>query len=67
MFFSAQTTRLHECFEGLNSSLALAAGDLSLSEKAVSGRLRLFLPFLDFCAKWGFWAIILVMDMLEGQ
>jgi len=27
----------------------------------------LYLQFFDFCAKWGFWTIILVPDMLEGQ
>ena len=26
-----------------------------------------FLQFSDFGAKWGFWAITLVLDMLEGQ
>jgi len=26
-----------------------------------------FLQFSDFGAKWGFWAITLVPDMLEGQ
>jgi len=27
----------------------------------------LFLQFLDFCAKWGLWAMILVPDMLAGM
>jgi len=26
-----------------------------------------FLQFSDFGVKWGFWAITLVPDMLEGQ
>jgi len=57
-FFSVQTKRLHESFDGWYSSLAQAAGELSLAEPAVSGRFMLFLQFLYFCAKWGFWAII---------
>jgi len=51
----------------LNSSLASAVGELSLAELAVGERLRLFLQFLDFCAKCSFWAIVLVPHMLEGQ
>ena len=49
--FFIETRRLHKSFEGLNSFLAYASGELSLVEEAVSGKLMRFLPFLDFCAK----------------
>ena len=55
VFFSVQTTRFHESFDDLNTSLALASGELSPATQAVSGRLTLFLHFFDFCAQWGFW------------
>jgi len=59
-----QTRTLHESFEGSNSSLACSRSELSRATPATSGRL---LWFLDFCAQRGFWTIILVQDMLEGQ
>jgi len=62
-----QTTRLHESFEGLNSSLAQASGELSPVAQAAGGRLMLFLQFLDFCAQPVFWAITLVPDRLKRQ
>jgi len=46
-----QTTRFHEPFEGSNSSLAYSRGELSPATKAASGRLMLFLQFLEFCAR----------------
>jgi len=67
VIFSVQTKRLHESFEGSNSSLAWARGELSLSAQAVSGRLMIFLQFSDFGVKCFFWVITLVPDMLEGQ
>jgi len=62
-----QSARLHASFEGSNSSLSCSRGELSVSAQAASGRLMLFLQFSDFGVKWGFWAITLVSDMLEGH
>jgi len=62
-----QTTRLHESFEGSYSSVASSSAELSRATVAASGKLMHFLQFSDFGAKWGFSAIILVPDMLEGQ
>ena len=66
-FFSVQTRRLHESFEGSYSSLASSGAELSRATVAASERLMHFLQFSDFGAKWGFWAITLFPDMLEGQ
>jgi len=52
--FSVWTTRLHESFEDLNSSLAYAAGELSLVEIAISGRLTFFSAIFIFLLKMGF-------------
>jgi len=62
-----QTKRLHESLEGSYSSLASSSAELSRVIVATSRRLMHFLQFSDFGAKWGFWAITLVPDMLEGQ
>jgi len=62
-----QTRRLHETFEGSYSSLSSSSGELSRVTVAANGRLIHFLQFSDFGAKWGFWAITLVPDMLESQ
>jgi len=61
-----QTRRVQESFEGLYSSLAYSNGELSwvIATVAASGRL---MHFLILGVKWGFWAIPLVPDMLEGQ
>ena len=59
-----QTRRLQESFEGSYSSLAYSSGELSRATVAASGRL---MHFLILGVKWGFWAITLVPDMLEGQ
>jgi len=59
-----QTRRLQESFEGSYSSLAYCSGELSRATIAASGRL---MHFLLLEVKWGFWAITLVPDMLEGQ
>jgi len=48
--FSVQTTRLHESFEGSNSSLARSNGKLSISAQAASGRLNAFSGIFGF---WG--------------
>jgi len=66
-FFSVQTTRLHESFEGSNSSLAYSSGELSKIVMPPVGDSMHFLQFSDFGVKWGFWAITVVPDMLEGQ
>ena len=65
MFFSVQTRRLHESFEGSYSSLASSSAELSRATVDASGRLMHFLQFSDFGGKMGFLA--LVPDMLEGQ
>jgi len=62
-----QTTRLHESFEGSNSSLACSSGELSLFQLPPVGDSMQILQFSDFGVQWGFWAIILVPDILEGQ
>jgi len=62
-----QTRRLQESYGGSNSSLAYSSGELSrviASSVAASGRL---MHFLILEVKWGFWAITLVPDLLEGQ
>ena len=53
-FFFSATTRLHESFDGSNSSLSCPRSELSLSAHAASGRLILFLQFPDFGVKWFF-------------
>jgi len=62
-----ETTRLHESFEGSNSSLACSSGELSLFAMPPVGDSMHFLQFSDFGVQWGFWAMTLVPDMLEGQ
>jgi len=59
-------TRLHESFEGSYSLLSSSSGELSRFTVAASWRLMHFLQFSDFGVKWGFWAITLVPDILEG-
>jgi len=49
-----QTTRLHESFEGSNSSLACSGGELSKIEMAPVGDSMHFLQFSDFGVKWCF-------------
>ena len=66
-FFSVETRRLHESFEGSYSSLASSSAELSRATVDASERLMHFLQFSDFGVKWGFWAITLVPDTLEGQ
>jgi len=63
-FFSVETRRLHQFFEGSNSSLACSRGEASWAAPAASGKL---MQFFYFCAQRGFWAITLVPDRLEGQ
>jgi len=53
-FFSVQTRRLHESFEGSYSSLASSSAELSQATVAASGRLMHFLQFSDFVGKMGF-------------
>jgi len=62
-FFSVQTRRRHESFEG-SYILAGSYRGLSRATVAASGRLT---HFLILGVKWSFWAIPLVPDMLEGQ
>jgi len=62
-----QTKRLHESFEGSNSSLSCSSGKLSLAKLPPVGDSMHFLQFFDLGVTWGFWAITLVPDMLEGQ
>jgi len=66
-FCSVQTTRIHESLEGLNSSLAESCGEELLFKMPPMGDPMHFLQFSDFGVQWGFWAIFLVPDMLEGQ
>ena len=63
-FFSVQTRRLQESFQGSHSSLAYSSGELSRATVAASGSL---MHFLILGVKRIFWAIILVPDMLESQ
>jgi len=66
-FFSVQTRRLQESFEGSYSSLAYSSEELSgLSQATVAASGR-HMHFLILGVKWGFWVITLVLDMLEGQ
>ena len=65
-FFSVQTRRLHESFEGSYSSLASFSGELSRVIASYTSRQWETHAFSDLGAKWGFWAITLVPDMLEG-
>jgi len=53
-FFSAQTARLHESFEGSNSSLACFSGELSLFDMPPVEDSMHFLQFSDFGVKWVF-------------
>jgi len=46
VFFSMQTRRLYESFEGSNSSLACSCGELSQATLAASGRLMQFSIFV---------------------
>jgi len=62
-----QTKRLHESFDGSNSSLACSSGKVSLAEMPPVGDSMHFLQFSDFGVNWGFWAITLVPYMLQGQ
>jgi len=62
-----QTTRLHESFEGSNSSLACSSGELTLLKMPPVGDSMHFLQFSDFGVQCFFWAITLVPDMLDGQ
>ena len=66
-FFSVQTKRLHESFEGLYSSLASSRAGLSRATVDASERLMHFLQFSDFGGKMGFLGHTLVPDLLEGQ
>jgi len=61
-----QTRRLHESFEGSYSSLASFSGELSRVIASYTSRQWETHAFSDLGAKWGFWAITLVPDMLEG-
>ena len=54
LFFSVQTRRLHESFEGSYSLLASFSGELLRATVAASGRLMHFLQFSDFGGKMGF-------------
>jgi len=58
---------LQESFEASNSSLAWSSGELSQIELTPDGDLMHFLQFSNFGVKWCFWAITLILDMLEGQ
>ena len=53
-FFSVQTRRLHESFEGSYSSLASSSAELSRATVDASERLMHFLQFSDFAGKMGF-------------
>jgi len=48
VFLSVQTARLHESFEGSNSSLACSSGKLSLAEMPPAGDSMHFLQVSDF-------------------
>jgi len=62
-----QTGRLHESFEGSYNSVASSSGELSWVIASYCSRQWETDSFFIFGVKWGFWAIILVPDMLEGQ
>jgi len=62
-----QTRRLHESSEGSYSSLASSGGELSLVIASRQWETHAFSDFLNLGVKWGFWAVTLVPDMLEGQ
>jgi len=62
-----QTRRLQESFEGSYSSLAYSSGELSRVFASYCSRQWETHAFSDFGGKWGFWAITLVPDMVEGQ
>jgi len=49
-----QTRRLHESFEGSDSSLASFSAELSQATVSASGKLMHFLQFSDFGGKMGF-------------
>jgi len=49
-----QTTRLHESFEGSNSSLSCSSGELSLSRKPPMGDSNAFSAIFWFGGKMGF-------------
>jgi len=59
--------RLHEPLQGLNSSLAQSAAELWLAKFGLKWQIIPFMKLFDFCKKQGFWAIILVPDMIESQ
>jgi len=62
-----QTRRLQESFEGSYSSLAYSSLELSRVFASYCSRQWETHAFSDFGGKWGFWAITLVPDMVEGQ
>jgi len=66
-FFSVQTRRFHESFEGTYSSLASSRGELLWVIASYTSRQWETHAFSDFGGKMVLWAITLVPDMLEGQ
>ena len=70
-FFSVQTKRLHESFEGSYRSLTSFSGQLSRVITSYTSRqweTQAFSAFFDaLSVKCDFWAITLVPEMLEGR
>jgi len=59
-----QTRRLQESFEDSYSSLAYSSRELS---RVIASYCSRQCETLILGVKWGFWAMTLVPDMLEGQ